>query len=310
MNVLRGLLFDNLGLKLVALLLAVLVYLNVYTDRPASMIVSFPVQVTDLADSLTLSGPAPGAVRVELRGPAKQLIRLRLTEPPVKISLAGMGQGHYERALGIADLPLPEGVGTEVDRMVSPRTLSLELDIKGRRRIPVAPRIHGEPAGGFLWEGRVRVTPGAVEVVGPRQALAALDSVRLKPVTLSGRRDTVDFLVGPQSLPEWCTMTPGEVELEIPVEPAITRRLVIPLDSPPGAGGLTVTPDRVTAVVTAPRSRYDPDVVSRMRAYWSSPAGDGPSAGRRVPVRHRGDLPSGMRVRFEPDSVLLQRAAS
>ncbi len=39
MSVLRGLLFDNLGLKLAALLLAVLVYLNVYLDRPASMIV-------------------------------------------------------------------------------------------------------------------------------------------------------------------------------------------------------------------------------------------------------------------------------
>ena len=34
MNLIRGLLFDNLGLKLVALLLAVVVYLNVYTDRP------------------------------------------------------------------------------------------------------------------------------------------------------------------------------------------------------------------------------------------------------------------------------------
>ena len=36
MSLLRGLLFDNLGLKLVALLLAVLTYLNVYTDRPAT----------------------------------------------------------------------------------------------------------------------------------------------------------------------------------------------------------------------------------------------------------------------------------
>ena len=37
MGLLRGLLFDNLGLKLVALLLAVIVYLHVYTERPATM---------------------------------------------------------------------------------------------------------------------------------------------------------------------------------------------------------------------------------------------------------------------------------
>jgi hypothetical protein len=309
MNLLRALLFDNLGLKLVALLLAVLVYLNVYTDRPASMIVSFPIQVTDLADSLTLAGPAPGVVRVELRGPAKQLIRLRLSEPPVKVSVAGLGRGHFERVLGIADLPLPEGVGTEVDRMVSPRILSLELDLKARRWLPVAPRIQGEPAGGFLWDGGVRITPGTVEVEGPRQALAALDSVRLKTVGLAGRRDTVTVTVGPQSLPEWCSMSPGEIELEIAVEPAATRRVVIAVESPPDAGGLTATPNHVTAVVTAPRARFDPDVVSRLKAYWPPPA-DGPWDGRRVPVRHRGELPARTRVRFEPDSVTLQRTAS
>ena len=41
MNLLRGVLFDNLGLKLVALLLAVLVYLNVYLDRPADIVIQF-----------------------------------------------------------------------------------------------------------------------------------------------------------------------------------------------------------------------------------------------------------------------------
>ena len=39
MSVLRGWLFDNLGLKFTALLLALLVYLNVYTDRPTTMLV-------------------------------------------------------------------------------------------------------------------------------------------------------------------------------------------------------------------------------------------------------------------------------
>ena len=52
MNVLRGWLLDNLGIKLVALLMALLVYLNVYTDRPHKLIVSFPLQIGVLADSL------------------------------------------------------------------------------------------------------------------------------------------------------------------------------------------------------------------------------------------------------------------
>ena len=64
MSFLRGLLFDNLGLKLAALLLAVLVYLNVYLDRPAEVMLSFPVQVTGLDDSLSLSGPVPATEKI------------------------------------------------------------------------------------------------------------------------------------------------------------------------------------------------------------------------------------------------------
>ena len=121
MSVLRGILFDNLGLKLVALLLAVVVYLNVYTDRPASMVVSFPIVVTDLPDSLAVVGLTPQAVAAELRGTGKQLIRLRVSEPPIKVSLAGVEAGRFERSLGPEDLPLPAGAQIQVDRMARRR---------------------------------------------------------------------------------------------------------------------------------------------------------------------------------------------
>jgi len=81
MNVFRGMLFDNLGLKFTALLLALLVYLNVYTDRPTTMLVSFPIEYAELDDSLSLSGPVPSVVQAELRGTGKQLIFMRVKEP-------------------------------------------------------------------------------------------------------------------------------------------------------------------------------------------------------------------------------------
>src|SRR4249920_4161814 len=106
MNVLRGWLFDNLGLKFTALLFAMAVYLNVYTDRPATMLLSFPVEFTDLPDSLALSGPAPAIVQAQMRGTGKQLISMRVREPRLSISLLGAGTGRFSRALTPADLPM------------------------------------------------------------------------------------------------------------------------------------------------------------------------------------------------------------
>jgi len=309
MNVLRGWLFDNLSLKLVALVLAVLAYVNVYTDRPATMIVTFPIQLTDLADSLSLSGPAPAAVQAELRGTAKQLIRLRVTEPPVKVSLAGVTVGRYTRALGPEDLPLPEGVELQVDRMVSPRTLELDVDRRGQRVVPVAASVEGQPSSGVLWDGSFEVRPSQARVSGPEAALRDLDTVQVAPVSLNGRRDTLVVAVGPQSLPDWCTMDPERVEVFVPLEQGVTRRFPVDLESPKGSQHYRVMPTRVTAVVTAPR-RLVTGATSRVRASWWAPQPWASRIGRHVVVRARGQIPAGIDVRFEPDSVTLQRAGN
>ncbi len=216
MNVIRGLLLDNLGLKLVALLMALLVYLNVYTDRPATMIVSFPLQLADLPDSISLSGPVPAAVQAEIRGTGKQLIRLRLTEPHLSVSLAGVATGRFERAFSAADLPLSEGL--EVERMVGPRMLEIDLDRKRVLRIPVAARVEGAPAAGVAHSGAVVVDPARVTLTGPAKVIAKLDSIALATVRIDGRRDTVRVQVGPDALPDWCTMTPATVTVTVPLK--------------------------------------------------------------------------------------------
>jgi hypothetical protein len=209
-NVLRGLLFDNLGLKLVALVMALLVYLNVYTDRPASLLVSFPIQIVDLEDSLSLAGPLPGAVQAELKGTGKALIRMRLSEPMLRVSLAGVEPGRFERAISAADLPLADFPGVVVERVVGPRMLEMNLERKVSVRVPVAARLEGAGAA-QLRDAQVWTVPRSVLVTGPESIVAALDSVVLEPVRLEGRRDSVRTQVRPAALPEWCVADPPVV---------------------------------------------------------------------------------------------------
>jgi YbbR domain-containing protein len=220
MNLLRGLLFDNLGLKLTALLLALLVYLHVYTERPAHMMFSFPIQISDLDSTLSLSGPVPSAVLAELHGTGKQLIRLRLGEPVLKISLAGVTRGRFERSLTSEDLPLGLTEGVEVDRMVGPRMFEVQIDRRVRRRVPVAPRVLGVPAPGAASTGPPSAEPEFVTVNGPETAVAKLDSVRLGTVRIDGRRDTLRVPVSAQSLPDWCTTDPATVTVRVPIHRA------------------------------------------------------------------------------------------
>ncbi len=215
MNVLRGLLFDNLGLKFTALLLAVLVYLNVYTDRATTMLVSFPLEYTDLPDTLSITGSSPAVVKAELMGTGKQLILMRVKEPRMKLSLAGARRGRFERALAASDLPLPEDGSITMENLVGPRVVTLEIDRRVHRDIPVAPRVTGQPATGFAWTGVVLPEPSRVRVTGPEQALLALDSLELSPVRIDGKRDTVTAMATPANLPEWCSVEPLAVTVRL-----------------------------------------------------------------------------------------------
>ncbi len=211
MNVLRGLLLDNLGLKFTALLLAVLVYLNVYTDREATRLISFPIEYIELPESLSISGPAPAVVQAKLKGTGKQLIMLLVREPRLKLSLAGARSGRFERMLAASDLPLPAEGSVTLEKLVGPTVVTLEIDRRAHRDVPVAPRVTGQPAAGFAWNGVALAEPSRMRVTGPEQVLLALDTLELTPVRIEGKRDTVSARVAPDDLPDWCTVEPATV---------------------------------------------------------------------------------------------------
>ena len=217
MSLLRGLLFDNFGLKFVALLLSVLVYLNARTDRPVTLLVSFPVVLEDVPDSVAIASPAPPPVQAEIRGTGKQVLRLRFSPPPLAISLAGVREGHYERSVNASDLPVPAGLA--VERLVGPRMVSLELDRRARRRLPVVPRLEWTQAAAARPVGRGVLEPATVMVSGPAGVVAKLDSVGLAVVRMDGRRDTVRVQVGPAGLPERCGMEPPVVRVTVVLGP-------------------------------------------------------------------------------------------
>jgi YbbR domain-containing protein len=182
------------------------------------MLVSFPLEYTDLDDSLSVSGSAPSVVQAELKGTGKQLIFMQVKEPRMKLSLAGARRGRFERALAASDLPLPREGSVTVEELVGPRVITLEIDRKAHRDLPVKPNIVGRPASGFVWGGSVLLDPPFVRVTGPEQVLLGLESLPLAPVRIDGKRDTVSMLVSPERLPDWCRTDPQVVHVRVPVE--------------------------------------------------------------------------------------------
>lgn len=251
-----GWLLDNLGLKLFALLLAVLLYLHVLTDRVVEETVRFPLTVSSLPDSLALASSPPAWVEARLRGTGKQILRLRYLRPALDVSLAGATTGTFQRAFGPADVPL-EGAGdVAVVEIVEPARLALEVAPRAERRVPVRATLSGSPLRGYVVAGEPEVKPASVRLSGPAPWVAAQESIASRPIDVAGAKETIEVLEALAPLPAFARTSPGSVLVAIRIEPEETRTLRVPIEVRGIRGELRAEPRPAAVEVTwrGPRS--------------------------------------------------------
>lgn len=297
----RGWLFDNLGLKIFALLLASLLYLHVLTDRTTEEVVYFPLEVANLADTLALATDPPAEVGVRLRGTGKQLIRLRYARPTLKLNLGGVAAGLYQRSFGPADVPLEGTVDVSVLEVVDPPDVKLEVARRSVRQVVVVPNLVGHPARGFVLAGPAVARPSQVRLSGPAAWVARQDTLHTESVNIAGKRDTVENVVPLTPPPDWAHASPGSVLVEVPIDAEAVKTLTLGVEVRAIRGLLRVEvrPASVTATWRGPRSRAAAIDARRFRAYV-----DADRRGRgewSLPVRLEG--PGAGDLVLEPDSV-------
>ena len=256
-----GSLFENLGIKILAVVFALALYVHVATEQPVERVVYFPLRLEGLGDSLALGTVPPEQVGAHLRGTGKQVIRLSVMRPPVEVHLEGVSEGLYQRALTAADFKRVSADGVEVLGPAEPATLSLTIEPRATVRLPVAVRLRGEPARGFVVVGVPRARPAEVRISGPRSWVRGRDSVETEALAVSGKRDTIEAVLPLVALPAWAVAEPGSVLVQVPIEPeaAVTRELTPEVEGLRPAFLARLDPPRVRVALGVPRSHAGAD---------------------------------------------------
>jgi YbbR domain-containing protein len=225
--------FRHLGLKILAIALATLLWLTVAGEHVVERGMRVGLEFRNKPAELEIVGDPPTSVDVRLRGSSALLSRLDPGEVVAVIDLAGARAGSRLFHIRHSEVRAPYGV--DVTQVV-PATLSLELEKSGRRVVPVVPATDGEPAPGFV-VGRITADPATVEVVGPESRLKQLSDATTEPVSIGGAdgrvRDVVTVGVAdaavrlsqPQSATVLVDIVPAPVEREFAGVPVRYRNL-------------------------------------------------------------------------------------
>ena len=183
----RRRIFGHLGLKVLSIALATLVWWMVAGQREAERSLRAPLEFRSIPDQLELVGEPAGLVDIRLRGTTGALAQLQTSEVVAVLDLKGARPGRRLFHILPGDVSVPIGIKV---LQVTPATLSLTFESAAVRPVPVVPDLDDEPAPGFE-VGTVTSDPPLVEVAGPSSAVADVTEATTEPISIRGATQSV-----------------------------------------------------------------------------------------------------------------------
>jgi YbbR domain-containing protein len=170
----------NVGLKLLSVAVAVLLWLVVSGDPVVERTLRVGLELQRTPDGLELVGAVPETVSVRLRGRASELSGLGPAD--VSVVAVSLKKQPGRRLFTLTSNLVTAPYGLEV-MQVTPATLTLAFEPRVTRVVPVRPQIEGTPVPGH-GVTNVSVTPSQVRIEGPESAVGSLTEVATEPVSV------------------------------------------------------------------------------------------------------------------------------
>jgi YbbR domain-containing protein len=186
--------FRHVGLKVMSLGIAVVLWMTVSGEETVERGLRVPLELQQFPADLEIQGEAPSTVDVRVRGTSGALSRVAAGDIVAVLDLHGARAGNRLFAVTPEQVHVPFGV--EVVQ-VTPSTVALAFESSVTRDVPVVASIEGMPAPGYVM-GKVTVSPERVEIVGPESAVKRAREALTETISIADLRDPLseDVTVG------------------------------------------------------------------------------------------------------------------
>lgn len=248
--------FENTGLKILALLITAMLWLSV-ASRPVSEVTLNNVPIVfNLPESPDLSVGKSDTVsaRVALSGPRDVLDTLRPSDLAVIADMSDVEPGVRVIQLQFDRTRLPASVQ---ERGIEPRTIRVTLERVVEREVPIKPRFEGEPPPGY--EVRWEVWPTRVRIEGQASQVRDISEVSTETVSLAGKvgqfteNAAIDIAAPNVTVSEG---QPDRVQLKVTIDEVQKERTIehVPVNLIGAPPGTRLAPRFVAVKVVGPRS--------------------------------------------------------
>lgn len=180
---------NNLLLKLIALVCAVLLWSAISREPTVEIAYSVPIEFHQVPPSLEITTAGIPLAQVRLRGPERRLRQIAASEVHPVINLAGTTIGDHTYDLTAFQVHVPYGVDVV---QVTPSQVRIAFDRSLTRQLEIQPRVTGKFENGY---GILRITsqPPVITVVGPEERVRPANVAITDPIDATGVRGSATF---------------------------------------------------------------------------------------------------------------------
>jgi len=247
---LQSMFMEKWPYKIAAIVLSVLVWLNVTANRETQgRPISTRLEV-EVQDSAWAISDVQAEVTTIFQGRSGDIVAL-MNAPVLRASIESVEDSIVELTLDVEDVEYDRSLSV-LATSVSPPRVSVRLEPRVVRMVPVLPMNEATPEDGFA-VARTLVLPDSIRLSGPASAVEPVVAVATERLDLGQIRETVTRTVGLQAPegPPSMTLQPEQVTLTVEVDSLIVRRFQLTvLIAGDGAAGVAVDPPVVVVDVT------------------------------------------------------------
>jgi len=244
---------SNIGIKILALFLSVLLWFHAHTERMYIIERKVPINYILPQDTLFVITSLPKEVTIRIKGKGKNLLLLSFSKLQGVLNLRNLKAGKHTVKISPENVGLPSQLNLQVVSIMPP-AISTVIDNLSKRRVRVEPQIEDTPEEGYFFTG-TRTKTRRVYLLGPSQLIADYRTVKTEPISLNNRKESFSTTV--RLLPpfDMASTQPESVVVKVTIEPAETLKLDdIPINVVNSREGVEISPTKAGLVVSFPRS--------------------------------------------------------
>ena len=234
--------------------MAFFLWLVIHEEQQTQGSYNVPIEIKNIPSDLVLGEEIDREIRIRVSGPRTQINRIEENKiKPFIIDLANAKRGRNSFSVYEEEFTIPRR--TRITR-ISPQVIRINLERAEERLVRVSPRFIGELAEGYELVQH-QISPSAVKVRGPRNALAAVTSLQTEAIDLTGRRESFDAVFSIRPSKNLSGFESEKVTVKVTIRESEISKIVesVPLVVINSKQKLVVEPETIALKLTGPAGK-------------------------------------------------------